>query len=690
MRSIAVFVLVCSVLTAVVKSDRHVNIDDDTYLSRQKILVELVKHISQNNLNPEYRTIADSYVIEENLDHYNNVATVQKFIDLYKSGVLIPRNTIFSILDEEHRQQAIALFNVFYNAKDWDTLYKTLVWAKVNLNGFLFGYTFFTVKYHHKDLDSLMLPPIYETIPFYFFNADVIRIAQSIKMENFRDVASGATFVLNANRSRIPAENLDEELLNYFTEDIGLNSFYQDVNSQYPFWMGKEYFPGQNRDGEGEWYLYQHQQILARYYMERLSNGLGEIPDYSIYKPIKSGYKPMLRYYNGKYFAQRPNNYMLSNNDQYYDVYPLRIWERRIRDVIDQGFISMPDGSHFNLSKPSAIDLLGNFIQGNPDSPIHPFTDNIEITSRRIFGATVPANANQIIPSAIELSLTAMRDPIFYQMWKRIISYYWSFKSHLPSYEKKDLWFEGVNIESVNIGKLLTHYEEIEVNINNALDISPTEKENRYFSVRQMRLTHEHFHVSLNVKSNKAQAAMVKIFMGPKYDEYGRKMDMNEQSKHFFELDYFKVDLSAGENQVLRKCTDFKMFAVDHITTKLELYQKVMMSHKGERKFTITRNNGHCGFPFSLILPKGTTDGWPVQFYFIVLPYRPVKVDKLTKVDESDDQTNETGSCGVKARGQYYDNLALGFPFDRIIHQNQWFTPNMIYADAHIFHKTKQ
>jgi hypothetical protein len=42
------------------------------------------------------------------------------------------------------------------------------------------------------------------------------------------------------------------------------------------FLGGKEV--GLYKDRRGEFYFYQIRQFLARYYMERLTNGLGEIP----------------------------------------------------------------------------------------------------------------------------------------------------------------------------------------------------------------------------------------------------------------------------------------------------------------------------------------------------------------------------------------------------------------------------
>uniref|UniRef100_A0A1B0D917 Hemocyanin middle domain-containing protein n=1 Tax=Phlebotomus papatasi TaxID=29031 RepID=A0A1B0D917_PHLPP len=111
-------------------------------------------------------------------------------------------------------------------------------------------------------------------------------------------------------------------------------------------------------------------QILARYYLERLSNDLGHIPEFSWYEPIYTGYYPNLRYYNGVYFPSRPNYYNFYTEENYFDVDTLWTYEQRIRDAIDLGFIYLPDGTHVDLTKPDSIEYLGNLIQSNPDSDI--------------------------------------------------------------------------------------------------------------------------------------------------------------------------------------------------------------------------------------------------------------------------------------------------------------------------------
>lgn len=95
-----------------------------------------------------------------------------------------------------------------------------------------------------------------------------------------------------------------EEKLSYFTEDIGLNCFYFLLSHDFPFWMNSEEYHLQ-KEVRGEMYYFIHKQLLARYYLERLSNDLGEIEAFDWHEPIGPGYYPTINHPNGLPFPHR-------------------------------------------------------------------------------------------------------------------------------------------------------------------------------------------------------------------------------------------------------------------------------------------------------------------------------------------------------------------------------------------------
>lgn len=97
----------------------HFKDADRDVLNRQSLLLELLQHPYQPGVSiykPEYLNIVNSFDFERSYPLFNNVEAVKEFYFLYGKG-LIPYNELFSIYNEYHRKQAIALFHVFYYAK---------------------------------------------------------------------------------------------------------------------------------------------------------------------------------------------------------------------------------------------------------------------------------------------------------------------------------------------------------------------------------------------------------------------------------------------------------------------------------------------------------------------------------------------------------------------------------------------
>lgn len=718
MKSVAVFIVACAVALAsgaVHTSKTPTKFVDETFLVKQKAILDLLQHVHQKDIYTELKTMTDKMHVKEfvNLDYdynkhvkeflnydsdyknkFTNVEAVMEFVKLYRLGML-PRGELFSIMNETHRRQVIALFHLFYYAKDWESFYQAAVFARLNMNEGMFVYALTVAVLHRKDMVNIVLPPPYEVYPFYFFNYDVVQKAQQYKMQGFYDTTmtdETYTVTIPSNYTDYMFETNMESKLSYFMEDIGLNTYYYYFHMDYPFWMtGKNYMT--TNDRRGELYLFKHQQILARYYLERLSNGMGVIPTFSWMEDIKTGYYPALRYYNGEYFPTRDNFYNLYTEYNYYDIDIVTTYERRIRDAIDMGYFTWYDGTKFDLTKPESIDLLGKFIQGTTNVNDKRFYGYLEYFSRMLLGTSMTTmNYHKTIPSVLEHFETSMRDPVFYQLYKRIINYYWSFKTHLPTYTYDDLMFDGVKIDSVVVDKLVTFFDTFYSDITNVVNIEKFDdtytKTDMYkfgrkthymgkdvlIKAKQYRLNHKPFNVRMKVVSDKTQKAVIKMFLGPKYNEYGMEyMSMNENRENFVELEHFTVDLVNGMNTIDRSCQQFRNFIADR-TTYYDLYKDVMMSTNSEMKFAYDKYDKHSGFPWRLMLPRGTKGGMVFKMFFIVVPY-------------GDTMTMQTMPEFSYNSYYYTDYRSYGFPLDRTINEAYWYTPNMYYYDVTIYHE---
>lgn len=118
----------------------------------------------------------------------------------------------------------------------------------------------------------------------------------------------------------------DEYKLDYFIEDFALNSFYYYFRQVMPFWFDFKDLDIP-KDFRGYYYYFYHKQLLGRYYLERISNGLGDIEDFDWNKPFYPGYYSTLMYHNGVVMPQRPRY----TNVPFYKYKYLKVYDCLLR-----------------------------------------------------------------------------------------------------------------------------------------------------------------------------------------------------------------------------------------------------------------------------------------------------------------------------------------------------------------------
>ncbi|KAF2901629.1 hypothetical protein ILUMI_04554 [Ignelater luminosus] len=694
---------------------------DKDYLTQYKDVLTLFKYVHQRTYYKYHVDIAKDYSIEHNLNGYtvslHFYRFLLEFLHYYREGML-PRDEVFSVFYDYHLKQAVALFKVLYYAKDFDTFYKTACWARYYLNQGMFLYSFSVALIHRYDTYTMVLPPIYEIYPYYFFNTEVIQKAQYYKqLWTGTGVQQPHGYVIHANYSGWYLNLHPEQSMSYFTEDIGVNAYYYYYNLYRPFWMNTEEY-GIKTYQRGEEFYYFYQQLVARYYLERLSNDFGEIGTYDYNAQFETGYYPSLRYPNGLAFPERSNwvyfftNYYnhgqsYSLKGQYpYSYYKVLDYERRIRDAIDAGFVYGEEGQKINLFEPHGFNTLGNIIESNPDSPNTRFYGYLQVFARHLLGYSYqPLHEYKIAPSALEHFETSLRDPAFWMFYKRIILYFQKYKYHLSHYTYDDLIYAGVKVEGIQVDPLVTYFEQYDVDLTNAVYMNEQEWQHNTFEVyaRQWRLNHKPFAYKINVVSEKPTQAVVRVFIGPKYDEYGRYIHIDENRLNFVEFDKFKYELKAGQNVIERNSHQI-FYAADRTTYK-HLYQWVMSGVHGD-DFVTHGSELYYAFPNRFLLPKGKIGGQVYQFYVIVSPYKPVgnwghqhqnylqhyhqKYPQHHEVYQKLHAGQDYGFWQYPMVGlgvQYLDDYPLGYPFDKPISTYSFYVPNSYFQDVVIYHK---
>lgn len=293
-----------------------------------------------------------------------------------------------------------------------------------------------------------------------------------------------------------------------------------------------------------------------------------------------------------------------------------------------------------------------------------------------------PLDNYKLQPSTLELYETALRDPMFYRIYKRIVEYFLYYKKNLPSYTYNDLVYQGVKIDSVFVDQLVTYFDYFNIELNNALYNDYTIESDVpkvLVKARQLRLNHKPFNYKINVSSDKSSKVVVRLFLGPKYDSYGNIINIAENRINFVELDKFVYDLQSGQNVIVRDSRDFHHIVQDR-TSYYDLYKRVMLGLQGSEPFILDNSEAHCGFPQRLLLPKGSESGVEYQVLVVITPYQG------SYSELQDEQFWYT--CGVGSGARYIDNLPLGYPLDReIVDESQFYVPNLYFQDVVIYHQ---
>uniref|UniRef100_A0A1I8Q8C7 Larval serum protein 2 n=1 Tax=Stomoxys calcitrans TaxID=35570 RepID=A0A1I8Q8C7_STOCA len=666
---------------------------DKDFLAKEKFFLEIFQHIYQDDVFvTKFDDSYANYKPWEHLDDYKRLEKLTDFFELWPHKPLYD-DEIFTPIVPRFKEYALGMAKLFFYAKDWNAFTHAVYWARMHANKQLFVYSLTMAALSRDDLQGITFPAIYEIFPWHFFDVETLEAAERFKMHGFHNVKKldkAYNVVIKSNYSNVYGDVNYDHNLAYFTEDIGFNAFYYYYQIDYPYWThgppGHEY----KKDKRGELYLYVHQQLLARYYLERLSNDVGEIPHFNMYDAYEPGYFSNLRYYQGVSFPNRPNAYNFYQSDNYEAIDSIHLYGARIAEYVD----TTTDDYR------TAVEKLGNMLEGNLDSVNLKKYGSLDRFYRNLVSQSRPyGKYGEPLPGTQSHYETSLRDPIFYSIYKEILEYYWRLTAHFPEYKHDDLVFPGVSLDKVHVpDALYTYFEYFDADISNAVNVgiatsevttdelykfgrnSVYHGESFVIKARQLRLNHHPFEFTLDVTSDKAQKAIVKIFIGPKYDENGHDLYLEKNYKNFFELDHYIVDLVAGVNHLKRSCEEFGMWVEDR-TTYFELYRKVMDATVSDYKFQLNQEQAHCGVPRRMMLPAGKKGGMPFQFFFMVFPYHAPEVEQYSTFDP-------VLSCGVGSGSRYIDSLPFGFPFNRPIKHGYHFeVDNFKFYDIKIYHK---
>lgn len=290
------------------------------------------------------------------------------------------------------------------------------------------------------------------------------------------------------------------------------------------------------------------------------------------------------------------------------------------------------------------------------------------------------------MPTALDMYTTCLRDPVFWRLMKRVTDVFVLFKKMLPKYTREDFDFPGVKIDRFTTDKLVTFMDEYDMDITNALYLDDTEMKKKrpdmLMVARMRRLNHHPFKVTVDVTSDKTVDAVVRIFIGPKYDCMGRLMSVNDKRLDMVEIDTFKYKLETGKNTIVRNSVEM------HGVIEQRPWTRRILNNMRDTVGMISKTvdveswwyKTRVGYPHRLLLPLGRLGGFPLQMYVIITPVRTNLL--LPTVDMN--MMKERRTCRWSV---CFDTMPLGFPFDRKIDMTKFFTHNMKFTDVMVYRK---
>ncbi|KAF6213893.1 hypothetical protein GE061_011618 [Apolygus lucorum] len=662
-----------------VKGERK--IADAVYLTRQKQILELYVGPKQREY---YSSEFSDFDLKANQNQWTDPEVVNMFMWMYENTYTLPKNGIFTLYEGKQRRFATKLFDLFYFAKDFDTFYKAACWAKKRIEPVMFNYAFTLAMYHRTDCHQFRIPPMYEVFPDYFVPQETIQEIYNAKLLGVKE----ATFTYN-NTGYEYNYNFDsvggvldysltnqhlENKISYFREDIGLNNYYLTWMRKNPGWMANSKY-GKTWFKRGEGFYYTMQQLFARYTLERLANGLSWVDYLQWEKEVQVGYNPRVSHVGGQSFFPRSDNMDIDDPNNFY-IYEARKMQDRVIGAIGyRGYWDPNNDSLVAFDEEWGMDYVGKALYGWGDFTAQKYYGNFYFKTLQGLGNIAHFKHNvERNYGAITCPFTTVRDPLYYNFLGRLIYTMQLHKFNLPPYKKTELGFPGVTVKNIEFDKLVTYFEMYPFNVFNTFPVKDnSEYKNFNYKAKQFRLNHKPYTYKVTVDSDASYDAMVRVFIGPKFDSEEHPLTLSQRRLAMFELDRFPVKMTAGQNVFERNSKESPIFYHDKEGFK-DMFEKLEKAKGGETYYYQTEKVS-CGFPDRFQLPRGWKSGNTFVFTVVVTPF--------TKHYDGQDKDFYL-TCGSS---KLYDNKPLGFPFDRPVWEEQFEVSNILTKDALIYHK---
>ncbi|XP_068228541.1 phenoloxidase 3-like [Palaemon carinicauda] len=579
----------------------------------------------------------------------------------------IPRGRVFSPFFKGHRRAAKSLCDYFNRARNANELVRLAKGCQNLVNEQLYIYALSFVIIRKPEMRRLRIPTVIETFPNKFASQEMLQQAQN---ETLRNPTRTEPIIINQEFSGTLLKA--EHRVSYWREDYGINVHHWHWHLVFPIELDV------NRDRKGEIFFYMHQQMLARYDMERLSVGLNRvIPLNSLREPIPDGYFSKMTINNsGRAWGTRQDNTMLRDIRRddfglgFINLSEMEIYYSRILDAVHQGYMMDRQGNRVPLSDDPpnngkrGIDLLGDAFEADVQLSVnHPFYGDFHNLGHVVLGFSHdPDGSHREEIGAIGDPATSMRDPVFYRFHKFVDDLFEKYKLLQRPYSNEELGVPGVRVTRVGViqegvpNNLKTGWSQRDFEAGRGLDFGSTAP----VLLRLTHLDHKRFDYHLQIVNSLSaeKEVTVRIFLAPTLDERGNRMNFMDQRLLWAEMDKFVTKLTPGENNLVRSSLDSSITGPEEATFReLEAGREIELGSQDAIEF----GQCGCGWPQHMLLPRGMPQGMDYQLFVILSDYAR---DRVEQVIRNRACNNGVSYCGI-LDSKFPDARPMGFPFDR-------------------------
>jgi hypothetical protein len=565
------------------------------------------------------------------------------------------------------------------------------------------------IKPLEKRAPQLVLPSKNRVVP--------LRVEASVATTSMVEATEATETVVEATAAEVTvtaAVAPSEALLNWFREDPKANEHHEHWHLVYPF--TGDPVTGMTRDRQGELFLYMHEQMLARYNAERLAVGLDPViplpslDDYS--EQVTDGYTPdpnlEEQTSQGQFFpySSRPVGTQFADLGQpgqpAFTVADLMRCGDNLRQAAQSG--TFQDGAPVTVTAnllgatiEATIDSVSAAGDGNPP-PLTSFYGN-----HHNFGHVFLANANDPqnfpndVPGVMNTPVTAIRDLIFFRWHKHIddLSFLWQQQQppnifadappvlirkglggNTPEHSSPDIllcfkdvvlplvpddsdasWqafgeatFGGANWNT-DFSSSKTTTAELQTTMRQRLFVF-TEGDNQTETISYLYPREFFYFLRVENQLNQDKDVTVRIFLVPT-GSYSGVAEVSEDRRMWIELDKFRHKLEATAKAVIFRRADassvIRRPAVKNFGTI------TMPSPQADADDDRGDVSCDCGWPYNLLLPRGTAAGMNFRLLVMVTDWA---------IDQVPDDTTCGSMSYCGAKDKYPDSRGMGYPFN--------------------------